>query len=146
VPAASGYCTARRSFHRRVVTPSCFMTSTCLSPHSTQLPISSFMSPGLWLSFYDFDVSDKDDDDITPANSAADEVGACSVSSSYADDPNLTHFVSVADLQRTPGAIAIDFFLFCLGMPAGGTGSLLPSPSPLPPPALGRSVCPRLPR
>jgi hypothetical protein len=50
------------------------MTSTRLSPHSSQLPISSFMSPGPWLSSYDSDVSDDDDDDMTPADSAADEV------------------------------------------------------------------------
>jgi hypothetical protein len=87
-----------------------FMTSTRLSPHSTQLPISSFMSPGPWLSSYDSDVSD---DDMTPY----------SLRSSYADDPNLAHFVSVADLQRTPRATDIDFSLFCLGMPAEGTSS-----------------------
>jgi hypothetical protein len=127
-----------------------FMTSTRLSPHSTQLPISSFMSPGPWLSSYDSDVSDEDDDKMTPADSAADEAGVCSVHSSYADDPDLAHFVSVADLQRTPGAFAIDFSLFCLGMPVRGTGSEAyraacsplpsPSPSPLPPPASGRPL------
>jgi hypothetical protein len=83
------------------------MTSTRLSPHSTQLTISSFMSPAPWLSSYDSDVSGEDDDDMTPADSAADEVGASSVRSSYADDPDLAHFVSVADLQRTPGATDI---------------------------------------
>jgi hypothetical protein len=97
------------------------------------------MSPGPWLSSYDSDISDEDDDDMTPPDSAADEVGACSVCSSYADDPDLAHFVSVADLQRTPGTTFVDFSLFCLGMPAEGTSSearraacsLLPPPSSL---------------
>jgi hypothetical protein len=81
-----------------------FITFTRLSPHSGQLPISSFMSPGPWLSSYDSDVSDdKDDDDMTPADSATVAAGDVSVCSSYADDPNLAHFVSVADLQRSPG-------------------------------------------
>jgi hypothetical protein len=126
------------------------MTSTRLSPHSTQFSISSFMSPGFWLSSYDSDISDDDDDGMTPADSAADEVGACSVRFSYADDPDLAHFVSVANLQRTPGSTDIDFSLLCLGIPAEGTGSKarraarssLPSPfpSPLPHPASGRPI------
>jgi hypothetical protein len=129
------------------------MTSTHLSPHSTQLPISSFMSPDLWLSSYDFDVSDKDDNDMTPTDSAADEVGACSVCSLYADDPNLTHFVSVADLQRTPGAIAIDSPCSVWGCPRGVRAPrlaeplarrFLPSPRPSSFSSIGQ-VCPRLP-
>jgi hypothetical protein len=60
---------------------------------------------------------------MSPVDSAADEVGACSVRHSYADDPDLAHFVSVADLQRAPGSTDIDFSLFCLGIPAEGTGS-----------------------
>jgi hypothetical protein len=99
---------------------------------------------------YDSDVSNKDDEDMTSADSAADEVGTCFVRFSYDDDPDLAHFVSVVDLQRTPGATDIDFSLFCLGMPAEGTGSEArratrsplpsPSPSPLPPLASGRPV------
>jgi hypothetical protein len=56
------------------------MTSSHLSPHSTQLSISSSMlspaaSPGSWLSSYKLDVSDDKGDDLTPADSAKDAVG-----------------------------------------------------------------------
>jgi hypothetical protein len=110
---------------------------------------SPVASPGPWLSSYDSDVSDKDDDDLTSKDNVADVVGDITVCSSYADNPDLTHFDSVADLQRTPGASAIDFFLFCLESPAGGMGHeafraarLPPSPSPslTPSLALGRPV------
>jgi hypothetical protein len=127
------------------------MTSTRLSPHSTQLTISSFISPGPWLSSYDSDVSDDDDDDMTPADSAADEMGACSIRFSYADDPDLANFASVADLQRTPGATDIDFSLFCLGIPRRVRAPRLVVPLArcflFPPPALFLLLaCPRLPR
>lgn len=39
--------------------------------------------------------------------------GSAAVRSSYADDEDLIHIVSVADLRRTPGATAIDFSKFC---------------------------------
>jgi hypothetical protein len=126
------------------------VTSTRLSPHSTQLSISSIMNSGPWLSSYNLDVLDDKDVDLTPADSEMDAVGDITICSLYADDPDLAHFVSVADLQRSPGASAIDFSLFCLGMPTGGTdfkahrAACLPlsfsSPSPIPPPALGRPV------
>lgn len=37
------------------------------------------------------------------------------VQSSYRDDPDLSHVVSVNDLNKTPGATAIDFSKFILG-------------------------------
>lgn len=72
------------------------------------------------------DVSDIDED-FLPNDSSAHRFAAFSaplnnsiiVSSSYRDEPALSHVVSVADLNRTPGATAIDFSKFVLGNPGG---------------------------
>jgi hypothetical protein len=113
------------------------MSITRLFPlHFTQLSISSFMSspaiPGPWLSSYESDASDEDEV-LNPEVSAEDMVdagGEVLIHPSFADDPDFSRFVSVADLKRTLGGSSIDFSMFCFGTPTGGrvVGQL-----PLPP-------------
>jgi hypothetical protein len=114
--------------------------------------MSSLATPGPWLSSYESDALDKDEV-LSPKVSAeymADKGGEVLVYSSSADDPDLSNFVSVADLKRTLGTSSIDFSMFCLGAPAGDTGykasssarwpTPSPPPLPMPLPALGRPV------
>jgi hypothetical protein len=125
------------------------MSTTRLSPsHSTQLSISFFMSspasPGPWLSSFESDALDEDEV-LIPKVSVANMMDAGGEVLVYLLLlMTLSHFVSVADLQRTPGASSIDFSIFCFETPVGGTGykascaTRWPTPSPpsLPTPPL----------
>jgi hypothetical protein len=114
--------------------------------------MSSLATHGPWLSSYESDALDEDEV-LSPEASAeviVDEWGAILVYSSFADDPNLSHFVSVADLKHTPRVSSIDFSMFCLGALVSSPGYAMagaarwPTPSlpplPLPCPTSGRPV------
>jgi hypothetical protein len=131
------------------------MSTTRFFPsHSSQLSISSFMSslvtPGPWLSSFESDASGEDED-LRPEvrmEAMVDKEGEDLVHSSSAADPDFSHFVSVADLKRTPGASSFDFPCSVLGLqwatrdmqrPVRLVGQL-PPPLPLPLPASGHPV------
>jgi hypothetical protein len=87
-------------------------------------------------------VSDDDDDDVEDVSDIEDASyregsyashfnafagpfnSDIAVHSSYADDPDLVHIVSVADLRRAPGATAIDFSKFVFGDSSGRSQNL----------------------
>lgn len=70
------------------------------------------------------------EDDFQPADRRSHQMfsGATNddiiVNSSFSDDPNLRHIVSVQDLSRAPGSTAIDFSKFVLGKANGRPANL----------------------
>jgi hypothetical protein len=127
-----------------------FMSCYRHSPRVIQLGIASYLSsqggadpsPAPWpspsalsdgASFILVDAAEGIKEEDPPFPPAAAEIhadvsfnGDSLVRSSYADDPDLVHLISVADLRRAPGSTALNFSWFVFGA-APSLGSLSPA-------------------